>query len=77
MASDKTETMLVWVELPPGCKLSAHLEHVGGFAAHLHHVAKIVGGCRVDHHHICTINAPIQHFCSQELLEVKCKVTKK
>ena len=37
MASTKTETMLVWVELPPRCKLSAHLEHVGGFAAHLHH----------------------------------------
>ena len=36
MASTKTETMLVWVGLPPGCKLSAHLEHVGGFAAHLH-----------------------------------------
>ena len=44
MASTKTETMLVWVELPPRCKLSAHLDHVGGFAAHLHHVAKIVGG---------------------------------
>ena len=37
MASTKTETMLVWVELPPGCKLSAHLDHVGGFAAHLNH----------------------------------------
>ena len=49
MASTKTETMLVWVELPPGCKLSAHLDHVGEFAAHLHHVDKIVGGFRVDH----------------------------
>ena len=75
MASTKTETMLVWVELSPGCKLSAHLEHVGGFAANLHHVDKIVGGCGVDHLHICTTNAPIQHFCSQRLLEVRCKMT--
>ena len=67
MASTKTETMLVWVGLPPGCKLSAHLEHVGGFAAHLHHVAKIVGGFRVDHQHIGTTNAPIINLCLKHL----------
>ena len=41
MAPTKTETMLVWVGLPPGCKLSAHLDHVGGFGAHLHQDSRI------------------------------------
>ena len=83
----------MWVELPPRCKLSAHLEHVGGFATHLHHDSgtayvqlhhfdKIVGGFRVDYQHIGTTNAPIINLCLKHLpfqrcLEVRCKATKK
>ena len=89
MAPTKTETMLVWVELPPGCKLSAHLEHVGGFAAHLHQDSRIehiyaillkllvVSGLIITTFARSIINLCLKHLPFQRYLEVRCKATKK